>query len=1267
MEKSRHDTNYIPLCPTSSSVCFIQVLADGSQRSEMRPIGTVVSTFRPDLRAPVPRAAAWESVLFLGGKPYKITRAIRRPRRSVSYPIQHNNVEWFQGSFQNNNNWYFLSDSRDSEVALVSQLKEIPIYIDSSIFIIRRDEFEAGNGSVAVWDGQVKAVMEPNKYERRKDLTGVNFKVLFRAPSDLHGEEAGYFYEDGLLEALLLVTLAHNICSNHRLHCYPVAPFGRTSDLGQIYEKLELNKSENMFGPYEDGMQRTLKEHNYAIVGPVESVLVSNHSCHLVTITGRLASQRLSIALTKNSIYTNLFNHLIDPIWNMFVVIRLSPVGISKNEGFNTMQNLTKRHVGRWERGWMALRQPPPREKRECLYVTLFSNEENISFSKALFLETDFNSQDIWYFLPDSSDSVAALLSLLKNEPIYIDSNIFIIRRDEVENRTGLVPIYEVYRKGQGAIGNPRHCLARAVLSMSFAVGLIIVTAYSAVLTSYLAVDFPSLPFEKWQGILNVASSWKLGVLNESSVFDMFSDAYNTSVQWTTDMGKIYEKLIMNKSENQFWTYEEGMWRSFTEPNYAYVGPEESVYVSNYTCQLVPIPGRTDEEYSTGTCATGVPDAEVRTVPWQILPDMYHILLKGKPSLQCLAVGHGLAMAYVLHQHSLFLLRGEVDAAALEELVHSLLTYHRYSCVTFFDDLQHPVVEKNERFRTMKSLTDRHVGRWVTRWDALRETLKGEERGCLYILFSSEETLCFSKSVLLSSFHPQNIWYFLPGSRASEAVLLSQLEGMPIYIDSSVFIIRRDEFEARNESVAIWDGKPKYKEACKYERRKDLTGVNLKVIFFEASSGRKTRMALIYEKLIVNKSENMFAVYDDGMKRTLKEPNYAFVGPTETVSFFNYTCSLVPVPGDVSHELLSIAFTKDSIYTNIFNHFIARLHENGILTRIKKRWITEMGKECLDSYDYKEATFFDIISLIGWISQESIYSQDVWYFLPDSVESETALLSQLKAMPIYIDSNVFIIRRDRFNFENGNWSKSLPEWETTFAGGRPEDLSQESKNIIVEGSGRQKKSCTELGKEIQLRRVEVLSLPFEKWQDILSVASSWKLGVMKESSDYDMFFNAYNNSYGKTSDMGQIFEKLIINKTENLFGPYEEGMGRTLTEPNYAFVGPAESVSVSNYTCELVAIPGELASERLSIALTKDSSYTNLFSHFIARFHEEGILQRIKDRWTTKRGKTCYESFDYKESTFTDIQSLIVFLSLSMLLSVIVLFLELFRHSCRKL
>ena len=64
---------------------------------------------------------------------------------------------------------------------------------------------------------------------------------------------------------------------------------------------------------------------------------------------------------------------------------------------------------------------------------------------------------------------------------------------------------------------------------MSILVGLLVFAAYSAVLASFLTVQVLTLPFDKWQGILNVASSWKLGIMMESAEFEMLFNTYNVS------------------------------------------------------------------------------------------------------------------------------------------------------------------------------------------------------------------------------------------------------------------------------------------------------------------------------------------------------------------------------------------------------------------------------------------------------------------------------------------------------------------------------------------------------------------------------------------------------------------------------------------------------------------------------------------------------------------------------------------------------------------
>ena len=64
-------------------------------------------------------------------------------------------------------------------------------------------------------------------------------------------------------------------------------------------------------------------------------------------------------------------------------------------------------------------------------------------------------------------------------------------------------------------------------------------------------------------------------------------------------------------------------------------------------------------------------------------------------------------------------------------------------------------------------------------------------------------------------------------------------------------------------------------------------------------------------------------------------------------------------------------------------------------------------------------------------------------------------------------SRSWVARRLRRSedFVKRNWKKSLDDCEAKFKGGRPEVLSQESKNIVIEGSCRRKKSCMQLSQK----------------------------------------------------------------------------------------------------------------------------------------------------------------------------------------------------------
>ena len=56
-----------------------------------------------------------------------------------------------------------------------------------------------------------------------------------------------------------------------------------------------------------------------------------------------------------------------------------------------------------------------------------------------------------------------------------------------------------------------------------------------------------------------------------------------------------------------------------------------------------------------------------------------------------------------------------------------------------------------------------------------------------------------------------------------------------------------------------------------------------------------------------------------------------------------------------------------------------------------------------------------------------------------------------------------------------NWGKCYADTKTEFKGGAPDKLSQESKNIVHESSGRRRKSSTNVAKEIQVKRQKVVS------------------------------------------------------------------------------------------------------------------------------------------------------------------------------------------------
>ena len=60
------------------------------------------------------------------------------------------------------------------------------------------------------------------------------FEGYLSQPSDLRGKETGYFAVVSILEAIFLVTMAHNLGYNRLLHSHAVVPESKSKRAGTL-------------------------------------------------------------------------------------------------------------------------------------------------------------------------------------------------------------------------------------------------------------------------------------------------------------------------------------------------------------------------------------------------------------------------------------------------------------------------------------------------------------------------------------------------------------------------------------------------------------------------------------------------------------------------------------------------------------------------------------------------------------------------------------------------------------------------------------------------------------------------------------------------------------------------------------------------------------------------------------------------------------------------------------------------------------------------
>ncbi|XP_068082900.1 glutamate receptor ionotropic, kainate glr-3-like [Anabrus simplex] len=102
----------------------------------------------------------------------------------------------------------------------------------------------------------------------------------------------------------------------------------------------------------------------------------------------------------------------------------------------------------------------------------------------------------------------------------------------------------------QGHDVTPRSSSGRVVYLLGYVVAVIVMTAYSAALVSFLTAQVKELPFRDLNGLL-ADGTYKLGVVATAADFNMFSESKNSLMQ------QLYEKLMKPDTQNLAATVEE--------------------------------------------------------------------------------------------------------------------------------------------------------------------------------------------------------------------------------------------------------------------------------------------------------------------------------------------------------------------------------------------------------------------------------------------------------------------------------------------------------------------------------------------------------------------------------------------------------------------------------------------------------------------------------------------------------------------------------------
>ena len=116
----------------------------------------------------------------------------------------------------------------------------------------------------------------------------------------------------------------------------------------------------------------------------------------------------------------------------------------------------------------------------------------------------------------------------------------------------------------QGSWLDPKSIASRIVFLVSFVCGVLIYTAYSAKLISFLSVTKATLPFSSMKELLHL-KDYSVGTLRGTSMISFFFDAEPNSLRW-----RVGQELILPMEKNIVDSTTEGLARAKSH-KYAYL------------------------------------------------------------------------------------------------------------------------------------------------------------------------------------------------------------------------------------------------------------------------------------------------------------------------------------------------------------------------------------------------------------------------------------------------------------------------------------------------------------------------------------------------------------------------------------------------------------------------------------------------------------------------------------------------------------------------